>query len=167
MPYALPDLVSAPKVLPFQPQWIRRGHQFRLTSSLDIEGVTIEGFSLRAQCSVDYPEENVTFQLEYLYPGFRRGPVTRIEWRPNSPHNNKGLGPPHLHHILQEGTHFHPFELNWPLGIEKMVSQNLPIAVPLEEEPGDFGALTNLVGQAFAITNTDEIPLPSWQPRMI
>ncbi|MQX37953.1 hypothetical protein [Roseospira navarrensis] len=168
MSASLPDLVRAPKTLPFAPEWTPHEDQLRFTSSLDdADGVTIEGLWLRGQCPTRYPDERVVYQLEYLFPGFRRGPVSRIEWHPQSPHNNKGLGPPHLRHIEKSGSQVHPFDLNWTLGVKRMVSENLPIGLPIEPEPRDFRAFTSVMGTAFGVRGVDLIPAPPWQPRIL
>jgi hypothetical protein len=61
----------------------------------------------------------------------------------------------------------HPFDLNWELGIKRMVSENLPIGLPIEPEPADFRTFTALMGTAFSVLGVDLIPAPPWQPRML
>jgi hypothetical protein len=97
MQVELPALVAAKKTLPITPVWRRTGtlDWIQATAPLDIDGVTVEGLRVRVTAKQGLSNENVTCQLEYLPSprgSVRGGPLWRIEWRPLSPHNNKGLG---------------------------------------------------------------------------
>jgi hypothetical protein len=112
----------------------------------------------------------VIFQLEYHHSRIVGGPVARIEWRPLNPHSNKGLGPKHLRHVIQDGSHHHRFDLNWQRSQESVLRGELLIAVPLTEEgpePQNFRALLAVVGKAFRIRNIQLVTPPPWQPTMI
>lgn len=166
MPDLLPPLIAATKTLTSVPEWRAHEDQFRFVVTLEVEGVTLEGFLLRGQCIREIPDRCVMFQLDYLYPGFRRGPAMRIDWRPQNPHTNKNIGPADLRFLIIEGSHIHPFDHNCSLGIERIVAENLPIAAPLNPDPTDFGALVREVGKAFNIEGLEAVSVPPWEPRL-
>jgi hypothetical protein len=133
MELSLTEIVSAEKAFPGAPQWIPREDKWiEIVSPLDIAGVTIEGLRFRGAALQNRPDEAVTFQLEYIPPraNVRGGPLWRLEWRPVSPHDNKGVGPPEWRFRKQAGSHHHPFTLNWDAQARLVRRGNLPIAVP-------------------------------------
>lgn len=166
MPDSLPDLITTTKQLATPARWGAHDDQFRAVCALDIDGVTMEGLWLRGQCIREIADRRVTFQLEWLAPGWRRGAVARLDWRPESPHGNKNIGPAHLRLMVIEGSHHHPFALNWPLGFQRMFGENLPIAKPLDVEPASFRDLTVLAGRLFNIQGMEAFPVPPWEPRL-
>ncbi len=93
--------------------------------------------------------------------------MCRIEWRPLSAHNNKGLGPLAYQHLLQSGSHHHSFEINWAHCASQVRRGTLPLSVPIKDEPEDFGKLLALVGSEFKISNMDLVPVPPWQFEML
>lgn len=163
----LPDLSiyhDANKRFPTKPLWKRSDpERLVLVSPLDIDGVTIEGLRFRATALALRPEENVTFQLEFFPPRRqpRGGPIERIEWRPLRGHNNKMIGPAHLHNILQKGTHHHDFRLNWAHSQTAVRKGNLPISMPIVPEPS-FNEILEFVGKAFRIAPIDWVTAPPW-----
>lgn len=160
-------LVKARKGLSGHLRWVNHDDQLRLVSTLDIEGITQEGFWLRGQCVRGLPDRQVTFQLEAALRGGRTHvPVARVDWRPAHAHTNRNIGPEAYRLMTLEGSHHHPFDANWPLGIERMVSEHLPVAEPLERDPPDFGSLLLRVGQLFKIQGMKEIPAPEWEPEL-
>ena len=167
MPDQTPDLMAVTKTLTTVPEWKEHGDQFRFVSTLDVDGVTQEGLWLLGRCLREHPDCDVTFQIDRMYAGFRRGPAMRLDWRPKNSHTNKNLGPSELRLRIIEGSHVHPFDENWTLGFQRMVSENLPIAIPLDEDPKDFAALTQLAGELFRIDGLESLPVPSWEPRML
>ena len=97
----LPALISADKVLVAAPAWAEIGPGVLvLTAPLEIEGVTIEGLTLRGTARKPMPDRQVVFQLEYRAAGISGGPICRIEWRPLSGHNNRGIGPKEFRNIV-------------------------------------------------------------------
>jgi len=168
MPTKIFDLVHAEKELSAVPVWIDRGSDgLEVSATLEVGGVTVEGLTLRGTARKPLMDRHVTFQLEYRHSQIIGGPVARIEWRPLNPHNNKGLGPKRLQHVIQTSSHHHLFDLNWRRSEEGVLKGDLPIAVPLEGEPKNFRALLAVVGKKFRINNIQIIPLPPWQPRML
>ncbi len=130
----LEDIISSRKVLAQRPAWKARNDEWLFaTAAIKIEDIVIEGLKLRMTALRKRPDESVTFQLEY-HPnkGAKGGALTRIEWRPLKPHNNKGIGPKELQHVSQTGTHHHPFDLNWAHSPNAVRKGDLPIAVPID-----------------------------------
>lgn len=169
MPADLPELFNATKELPLAPQWAERdSERLVLVSPLEIRGVVIEGLWFRATAMIEMPDEAVTCQIEYHPPrGGVGGALCRIEWRPLSGHNNKGLGPPEHQHRLIRGSHHHRFDLNWGVAPKSVRRGNLPVAVPLNDDPADFETLLALVSKEFNIANIGLVSHPPWRPVMI
>ena len=114
---------NSDKDLSIEPVWQRRtqGEYVRLVSPVEIGGITEQGLLFTASAHVYRPDGYVTFQLEYASVHSRRGhPFVRFEWKPKSPHNNKGIGPPEYQHMIIKGTHVHPFDLNWEHSEDKV-----------------------------------------------
>jgi hypothetical protein len=72
---SLPNLIAARKTLAVVPEWSPHEDRFRFVVGLDIDGVTQEGLWLRGQCNREIPDCRVSFQIDCLFPGFRRGPA--------------------------------------------------------------------------------------------
>ncbi len=167
VPTKLASLVAAKKLLVDVPVWGERGADgLEFSSPLEIEGVIVEGLTLRGRARKPLADKEVAFQLEYHHAQIIGGAVCRIEWRPLNPHSNKGLGPKNLQHIIQTSTHHHCFDLNWKLSQDAVLQGNLPIAVPLQD-PGNFRALLAVVGKEFRINNIQLVAPPPWEPRML
>ncbi len=175
MPNRLPTLIAATKTLATTPEWLELDDQFNFTVPLDISSVTQIGLRLRGKCNRDYPDENVTFQIEYQFSGMSKlVPVTRIDWRPKQPHQNKNIGPVEWQLRRFHVSHIHPFQENydWMIGngqpLADSIKSNLPIAIPLATDPNGVAALVALMGSVFNINGVGAIPAPPWQaPRLL
>jgi hypothetical protein len=164
----LPDLVQIEKELPLSPNWVERAADIlEFSTALEANGVILEGLSLRCTARRSLADRQVMFQLEYHEATILGGPVCRIEWRPLSGHNNKGYGPKELRHVLQNGTHHHRFDLNWERSPDAVLRGDLPIAVPIQDDPANFRALLALVGKEFRINKIQVVTVPPWQPSML
>jgi hypothetical protein len=163
----LPALVGAEKVLAAAPSWVQRGADtLDLTASLEIDDVAVEGLTLRGRARKPLPDREVIFQLEYRsHEG--GGPICRIEWRPLNKHNNKGIGPKQLQNVIQDGSHHHRFDLNWQRSPAAVLRGELPIAVPLDDDPTNFRALLAVVGKEFRIRRIQSVTVPPWEPAML
>lgn len=175
MPDRLPPLITAAKTLASTPGWAELDDQFNFTVALDIAGVTQIGLRLRGKCCRDYPDQNVTFQIEYLFRGMSKlAPVTRLDWRPLKPHQNRNIGPAEWRLARFHASHIHPFQENhdWMIGnglaLADNVRENLPIATPLAPDPDGFPDVLALMGEAFNIGGVGAIPAPPWKtPRLL
>jgi hypothetical protein len=168
MPTKLESLVYAEKTISNVPAWVGRGPDgLEFTTPLEIDGVVLEALSLRGRARKSLADREVVFQLEYHHAQIIGGPVCRIEWRPLNAHSNKGLGPKDLRHIIQSGSHHHCFDLNWQHSSDSVLKGDLPIAVPLNEEPQSFRALLAVVGKEFKIRRIQSITVPPWEPSML
>lgn len=164
----LPALVSADKVLAATAAWVERGPGvLELSASLEVEGVAIEGLTLRGAARKPMQDRQVVFQLEYHAVGITGGPICRIEWRPLSAHNNRGIGPKELRNIVQTTSHHHRFDLNWDRSQAAILRGEIPIAVPLNPEPENFRALLAVVGKEFRIRRIQSVTVPPWEPSML
>ena len=175
MPDRLPPLIDAVKTLSSTPKWAEQEDQFTFTVALDIDGITQMGLRLRGKCSRDFPDKNITFQIEYIFRGrVKPAPVTRIDWRPLHPHQNRNIGPAQWRLQSFHCSHIHPFSENheWMVGnglpLADNIKQNLPIAMPLDNEPDGFKSLVTMVGKSLKIEGVDVIPVPPWKaPRLL
>ncbi len=160
--------ISAEKTLPAQPDWaIKDSEWLSLSSPLDIDGVTVSGFLLRALAMLRRPDADVVFQLEHHPFTERGGPICRMEWNPLRGHTNKGCGPKELQFREIRGSHHHPFGLNWAHSEKSVRRGTLPIAVPLDPEPANFREFLAIVGKAFRIKNIQCIAVPEWQADLL
>ncbi len=167
MPDKIEGFVASEKTLIDVPAWIARGTDgLEFSASLEMGDVTIQGLTLRGRARRSLADREVAFQLEYHHAQIIGGAVARIEWRPLNPHSNKGLGPKHLRHIIQAGSHHHPFDLNWRQSRDSVLQGHLPIAVPFDD-PNNFRALLALVGKEFRIANIQLVTPPPWEPAFI
>jgi len=175
VPHRLPPLIAATKTLASTPRWTAVEAQLDFTVSLDIESVTQIGLRLRGRCLRDYADQNLSLQIEYLFQGLNKPvPVIRLDWRPLKPHNNRNIGPERWRLIPFHCSHFHPFVENhdWMMGnglpFTDNIKANLPIALPLEDDPADVAAVLVLMGRVFQIDGVTAIPVPPWQaPRLL
>lgn len=164
----IPLLVAADKLLVSAPAWAERGpDSLEFSAPLEVDGVILQGFSLRGRARKSLSDRNVTFQLECHRPQIVGGPVCRIEWRPLNGHSNKGLGPKEFRHVIQVGSHHHRFDLNWARSPEGVLRGDLPIAVPIIDDPQNFRALLALVGKEFRINKIQQVTVPPWEPAML
>ena len=165
----VPALVGAEKELATEPSWRpgRAPDDLELSVPLEIDGVVIEGLTLRGRVLKSLPDREVAFQLEYHAPHIVGGPLCRIDWKPLGTHSNRGIGPKHLRHLLQRSSHHHRFDLNWARSEEKTLSGDIPIAVPLEPDPKNFRELLAIVGKEFKIARIQVIEIPPWEPAML
>lgn len=158
----------AQKELAIYPDWKRRGRDefVRLVSPLDIDGVTEEGLRFTMSAHVYTPDRWVTFQIEYASLRNPKGsPLVRFEWRPRTPHNNKGIGPVEHRHKLITATHAHPFDLNWAHSRGQVRKGSLPIAVPIEHKMETYKDALAFVEKYFRINGVKEILEPPWTRR--
>jgi hypothetical protein len=162
------SIVTLEKELAVQPQWFERApHCLDLVVPLETKGVVIEGLTFRGRTGRSLPDRDITFQLEFHHPHIVGGPICRIDWRPFGAHNNKGIGPKEFRHMLQKGSHHHRFDLNWARSPEKVCRGEIPIAVPIIDDPENFRALLALVGKEFNIKGIQTITVPPWAPTML
>jgi hypothetical protein len=168
MPQDIEGLFRAEKMLAAQPAWVQRDSDcLEIVCSVEIDGVVKEGLFFRLTARKSMPDEMVTAQIEFHPPGEAGGPLARIEWKPLSSHNNRGLGPKEYRHRLIEGCHHHAFESNLKFAEIEIRKGRLPVALPLRESPADFDALLDLVSKEFRITNIHWIEAPPWEPLLV
>lgn len=91
----LRNLFFAEKMLSGELQWVdgHRDASQMLVCPLEIDGVTVEGLRLRASVLKFLPDQELCIQMEFHGRRQKFEPMCRFEWRPLSPHDNKGRGP--------------------------------------------------------------------------
>jgi hypothetical protein len=160
MKASVETLVLAPKSFATAPRWTTRSDDdwVNLVAPLDIEGVTVEGLRFRGKAHRFRPEMQVTFRLEIMF-GASVEPLVRLDWRPTAKHRNPANAPQPYRLASIEGSHLHPFDLNWRG--DKPVGVNLPVAIPLPQEES-YDDLLARVGQAFNVGPMAGFPRPDW-----
>ena len=165
----LNSLLIADKTLDTPVSWVEDDQgNFRFNRTLDVDGVTEQGFTLFGRAVAILPGQNVTLGLRWSEGLGRGGNFERLDWKPKDAHNNRGLGPLNLRHVLIEGTHHHRLTDNAELaiGLTRAMAENLPVAVPLEPEPAwpDFLLAAAL---RWKIRTLVHMPEPPWQDDLL
>lgn len=162
-------ILNLQKSLPFLPVWkLEEGSEyFTIVSPIDAEGVTLEGWRFRVKAHKPSPDMDVTFQLEALFPKKKNKylPVVRFEWLPRSPHSNHGRGPKELRYLSIDGSHIHPYHLNWRDGFP--LKDNLPIALPVGAIMPNFQSALAFVEDEFRIDGVGRLPVPPWEAKKL
>jgi len=130
---------------------------------LNLNGITVEGLRLRGKASRMVPDEDYMLQLEFCPAGRKIGGLDRIDWRPQHDHPNKGRGPEQYRFMVITGCHHHQFSLNWYEPEQRMLSGNLPIAVPMEPKLDSQTELFAFAENWFRINKLSRCPVPKWQ----
>jgi hypothetical protein len=166
---ALTAFVAADKTLSTPITWVTddRGN-LRFSRPLDIDGVTEESLLLFGQATHARPGMDVTLGLMWADVTGRGGHFDRLDWRPKHSHSNRGLGPPELRHIVQEGSHHHRLADNASLrmGLAQAIRENLPLAVPLDSDPDWPGFLAEAAAR-WRIHDLVNTPAPPWQYELV
>ena len=162
---ALTSFLAADKTLATTIAWVEDDGDFRFACSLDIVGLTAEGFTLFGRASAALPDRKVTLGLRWQDPSGRGGNFDRLEWRPLKTHVNRANAPPDLRLRVIEGTHHHPLARNAALdsGLMRAIADNLPVAEPLDPDPPDWPALLRHAAALWRIEGLMTVPLPPWQ----
>lgn len=84
----------------------------------------------------------------------------RMDWRPIHSHTNR-CGPREYKGLVS-WTGIHQFACNAKLGLERMQAEDLPICIPVDDEPHDFDAFIRYACAALKIAVTDPILGPPW-----
>lgn len=126
----------------------------------------MEGLQLRGVCRRWLPDRAVTFQLELFPARTRAQPLSRIDWKPLSPHRNS-RGPENVRGKIIAGTHHHSFELNW-VAHENRMKRRISVAAPIVPEPKTYEELLAVVDREFRIQALSGVlPKPEWELRLL
>lgn len=160
----LRDFLAAPKTLAAPIRWAPDPPHLVFTVPLDIEGVTQQGYLLRARTLLALPDCDISLQLTRS-PPLRRNNFVRLDWRPTQPHTNPRLSEPTLDLLHIAGSHHHALDTNAATraGLQAAMQANLPVAVPLDAEPRDWQALAALAARLWRIIDLGDAPAPPWQ----
>lgn len=162
---ALSAFLRADKTITTPIRWLEdESGKMHFSRTLDIEGVTEASLILFGRAEAKLPDCHVTLGLRWEDPSGRRGHFERLDWRPKDEHTNLGIGPSELHFLLIEGTHHHRLAHNatHPLGLGLAMHLNLPIAIPVEPEPGWQNFLA-VAAQWWRIHDLVRTPPPPWE----
>ena len=166
MDLSLQEIFDAPKTIPVPHEWTELNDRLMWISPLDIGGATISGLRIRIRTIKTEPERNVTVALEYVPVGRECG-LDRIDWRPFHNHTNRGLGPPEHQFKIISTSHRHEFGWNLKGGGVSMRKGNLPIAIPIENEPVNFQELLDFVAKTYNIAALEDLRPPDWEAVLI
>jgi hypothetical protein len=163
----LVEVVEAEKTLSGSHAWLsREPNQLSLVSPLECDGVTMLGVQLRMRVTSDLLDRAVMIQLESTSPSGKGERLIRIDWRPISPHVNKGNAPDPWKFAVITTSHIHRFEHNYRTEKNAMRRGNLPVAVPIEPDPESFPTLLEFAGKELKIQDLHRIETPDWQGRI-
>lgn len=142
----------------------QRERILRIPIACDCYPLNITGVSIMGTAWADEPDERVTFQLLVDIQG-KDYRISRIDWKPRQGHTNK-FGPPEYRGLTVLSS-IHDFPENADMGLDKMMSMNLPIAKPIEPDPQNFNGLLIYLRDTFRLRNALDIPEPPWAPQLI
>lgn len=162
-------LHNSSKTFSSPPSWHYDGREqekWVMSVPLEIDYVTVEGLYLDGWCFTNAPESSVTFSLLYRPATGLSGPIARLDWRPVHSHKNGGRVAGDWKWKSIETTHLHGYDMNRSMGWARMVQNNLPIALPVDEDLRDFRALLGYSGRIWNISDMQRVPVPEWQNRL-
>jgi hypothetical protein len=138
------------------------GARIAIVSSLEQDGVTLEGFRFRIVAYRFRPERQVTLQLEQLHSK-KWGPFTRIDWRSRR-HLNHRVPESPLHRTCAAESHVHALEDNSLLGWPQILATDpdLPLARTFKGVDC-YADLLTFAGTTFGIDNLDGLEAPPWE----
>ena len=143
----------------------RPNGEMSFVADLEIAGVSYENLHLRGTCIEHLPEMEVMFQLEASSASERsRLPLMRVDWNPTSGgHGNSKRNTPWPYAgTFIEGSHLHPFDLNWLDAEQRMRESNLPVAIKIHEVIQTFSGLLDFVSATFRVRDVSSIQTPEW-----
>lgn len=164
----LPHLVRAQKEIAGSCKWIARDPKWlSLTVSLDIDGVTTAGLSLRGAALLNHDDSAVSLQLQYQPVRGKAQHLIRAEWRPLKSHTNSNRGPNEWRFKTIMGSHVHKFADNYLENEKRMFAGSQKSAVPIPESVDSYEKFLEYGRIEFNITNIQRIPVPPWAPRIL
>lgn len=131
----------------------------RMTVPLDVQAKTVGTASLLFRAVQRSPDKNASISLIATIQG-RDLRAWRMDWKPIHPHTNL-LGPRELRGLTSH-TGIHDFECNARLGLTHMQTGDLPLCIPVEDEPHDFGAFVRYALRKLRVSQTEPILDPPW-----
>lgn len=160
-------LVETDKLIAGAPTWVEKNSKtddLRLVASLRLDGRVFQGLELIGRAQAGIRNAYTSFTLIYLPTDNRRDAVRlcRVDWRPLTLHANDhpNTSPDLVGDV--EGTHHHPFDLNWS-SKNGAPLKALPIAEAITPDFQSFTELLDGVGKLFRISNAGSA-LPSPWP---
>ena len=136
----------------------RPGH-LSMTVPLDVQAPTLGTARLAFRAIEKTPEADSSISLIVTLQG-RDLLAWRMEWRPLHTHTNM-CGPKELKGLPSK-TGIHDFECNAALGLLRMQTENLPLCIPVDEEPHDFDAFVRYAFDRLHVFRTEPILGPPW-----
>ncbi|WP_172729866.1 hypothetical protein [Neorhizobium galegae] len=137
-----------------------------LVQLADQHDISLEGVRVRFCAWADRPMEDITATFEVLHSE-RWACISRIDFHPYAPHSNRywrkfGLA------ADVNGSHIHSYDSNARLGIDAFTAGgNLPNASSLDEEPGSFREICQVVGRSFNIKECGNLQMPEWNGSLL
>ncbi|MFC0633566.1 hypothetical protein [Brevundimonas balnearis] len=159
----LAEMLEAEKRIRPLPAWrpVDSGGRFRWRAEISIGDATVEGLVLHARTLATEPGRDVSFVLEHGPAGQSSVRIDRIDWKPLTPHANKGVGRPEIRWDIYPGSHRHPYYENLKADGE-LRTGNLPVAVDIEESLPTFESLVAFVAKIYRIEGLEFLQPPPW-----
>jgi hypothetical protein len=134
----------------------------RFMVPLEIEGIVESGLFLTGGTYLNYPDQNVTFEISFRSNGTKPIWLARIDWRSlRGGHSNQRRKCRSVERRVRS-THIHTFEMNWIEETGQMKKGRLPCAENIEEDIQSFESLRQFSSAALKIKNIDVVPVPKW-----
>lgn len=163
MGMTLVELLEAEKDVNPLPSWrpVDPRGKFRWRAEISVNGATVEGLILHGRALAAEPGREVSFTLEHAPAGAPSSRIDRIDWKPLTPHSNKGIGRQEIRFEIYAGSNRHLYYEN--LTQEgNLRAGNLPVAVHIESALPTFDALIAFVAQTYKIPRLALLPPPPW-----
>lgn len=130
-----------------------------MTLPLDVLSQTIGTAWLSFRAVQRKPEMDASISLITTLQG-RDLRTWRMDWRPIHPHTNT-CGPKDLRGLTSH-TGIHDFPCNAKLGLLRMQAEDLPLCIPVADDPHDFDAFVRYALRQLRVSPTEPIPGPPW-----
>lgn len=159
----LAEVLAASKTARPLPDWrpVDDNGRIRWRAPLSIDGATIEGLAIHANCIASEAGRDVAIILEYRPAGSAFGAIDRVDWKPSAPHSNKGIGPEEFKFSILRGSHRH-FLTDNLTSEGKLRTGNLPVARPINEDLPTFESLVDFVARIYNIADLRNLTAPPW-----
>lgn len=141
--------------------WRSGSHPDSLTMMvpLHVQANTIGTAWLSFRASQRSPDMDSSISLIMTIQG-RDLRAWRMDWRPRHPHTNM-CGPKELRGLTSH-TGVHDFACNAKFGLLRMQAEDLPLCIPVTDDPHDFDAFVRYAFRMLRISQTEPILGPPW-----
>lgn len=164
----LSDLVTPWKSFSEPIVWVEDGESWKTARvKLEVDAGDIFGLFLRLKSPALRNGHGFLLQTEFQSDEKVKSVIAleRIEWKVG--HTNSAIGPREYHFLDIPSSHIHKFEINYIEGENRMRQRNLPLAVPLDPDPGALEDFLDCAEKLLRIKGVSGIGRPGFQGRLV